>query len=472
MLAVAGWIDTTTGWWTPLPQPRAHTLLYIAAAPPVFLDNPRPPGDALAQNQLYLVRSGVVLRAALRQPEVAKLGMVQAQADPVGWLRKRIAVDSPSPGFLHIIVHGEEPDGLIVLANAVSRAYLDEVAGKDRDKRLEQLKRLKDRKAAFEQRVERQRKQLRTSDMEVSSSNGENQTIQEQIMLEDLRNTLKQLAQIRLDLRKLQVSLGLIGRRGGSAWQGYAAALSFSSTAGSPVNLAVVGVLHEMPFVLYSTPYGAIPNPFLPDPATVATYLDRDPTVLDYLRQANELKGQMERLRQTSASQATFQERRTKIRADLAKIEEAIKKRREELRPLVTEEARKQAEQQAQTTRLNLIQQYVQLQEMERALGADANRLAEQTKQPPKATADVARLREDIAKADAALARADYQIEALEAEQEAAPRATLVEEASLEVPEDDGQLKRMNRVVVALGGLGVLLLIFAGLEFLISKPRH
>jgi hypothetical protein len=71
---------------------------------------------------------------------VAALITVAEKPNPLEWLTDEIQVDfSMGPEILSIALSGDKPEELVVLVNAVMKAYLDEFANEEVNKRRERL---------------------------------------------------------------------------------------------------------------------------------------------------------------------------------------------------------------------------------------------------------------------------------------------------------------------------------------------
>ena len=91
--------------------------------------------------QIELIKSDLVLQAALRDPNVASLPLIRAEADPVSWLRRRLVVGFGSDSeIMAVQMYGTEGevDQLKQLVDAVVSAYLNEVASSQRQRMLDQ----------------------------------------------------------------------------------------------------------------------------------------------------------------------------------------------------------------------------------------------------------------------------------------------------------------------------------------------
>jgi succinoglycan biosynthesis transport protein ExoP len=135
--------------WTIVPAPRAtaRAMVHIAAKPEGGLPGRvQDPNDFanFQRTQLTVVKSQLVLNAALRNPHVLALEIVHEQAAPMEWLMQELEVDfSMGPEVLKIAMKGEDGDALKVLVNAVMHAYLTEFINHQEVKRAERLEQLK-----------------------------------------------------------------------------------------------------------------------------------------------------------------------------------------------------------------------------------------------------------------------------------------------------------------------------------------
>src|SRR5437588_753954 len=114
----------------PIPVPQRVERLPVPAPPGSGVARhagartPTPAMGSHQRNQMALVKSRLVLVSALRDPRVAKLGVIARQAeqgvDPVEWLEREVQVDfSVAPEDLRISMSGLETDDLVVLVNAL-----------------------------------------------------------------------------------------------------------------------------------------------------------------------------------------------------------------------------------------------------------------------------------------------------------------------------------------------------------------
>jgi hypothetical protein len=95
--------------------------------------------EILRKTQIALLQSNFVLTAALRNPSVGSLPIIQRHADPVKWLQDNLALSYPKDGcLLEISLSGDESEkeDLAAVVDSVAKAYKDEVIDQARQRRL------------------------------------------------------------------------------------------------------------------------------------------------------------------------------------------------------------------------------------------------------------------------------------------------------------------------------------------------
>ena len=86
------------------------------------------PFEIYKGTQAQMLTSDVVLVAALRKPEVAKLSIVQDEDDPVRWLAKNVKVELPlNTEIMKVSLSDTRKNEVAVLVRAVVDAYMNEV---------------------------------------------------------------------------------------------------------------------------------------------------------------------------------------------------------------------------------------------------------------------------------------------------------------------------------------------------------
>ncbi len=108
-------------------------------------------GDFVAfqKTQITVVKSQLVLNAALQDEKISQLGLVREHPnDMIEWLNKELVVNfADGPEILSISLTGDEPTDLVPLVNAIMKAYLKEFVLREetaRTKHIDHLRKLRD----------------------------------------------------------------------------------------------------------------------------------------------------------------------------------------------------------------------------------------------------------------------------------------------------------------------------------------
>jgi succinoglycan biosynthesis transport protein ExoP len=94
--------------------------------------------EAYRKTQVQLIKSPLVLMAALRRPGVDNLSIFDGEQDKVGWLMKNVQVSAPMESeVIQIRLRGEDPQEVTDVVNAVTNSYLNDVVNKEKAERLQ-----------------------------------------------------------------------------------------------------------------------------------------------------------------------------------------------------------------------------------------------------------------------------------------------------------------------------------------------
>jgi capsular exopolysaccharide synthesis family protein len=116
------------------------------------------------KTQMTLVKTQLVIDAALRDPAVRALKTVQNWGDPRTTLRDQIKVDfTQGPEILRITMHGDRAADLVVLVNAVMKAYLEEFVHAEGRRRASRLAHLEEMLADHSRSLREKRLKLAAS---------------------------------------------------------------------------------------------------------------------------------------------------------------------------------------------------------------------------------------------------------------------------------------------------------------------
>jgi capsular exopolysaccharide synthesis family protein len=406
--------------WKLVPEKHtAQTLLRVESTPPALLfSSPENPGNALnyQRAQLALVKSRLVLNAALRQQHVAELPSVRDRLDPVEWLEKNIKADySLAPEILRISMNGADPAELKVLVNAVREAYLHEIVDKEKEDRNIRLERLKRLHADYDERLRTSRANLRKLAEGVGTQDSQTLAHRQQFAQERLAQTQRELAQIQSELRKTRLDAAAHEAR----------RKALEDTA---------------------------------DAAAVEELIGKDPVLLKHRQGIADLELKIEAAKRV----ALRGEDEPSIKRDRARIEslnKAIAERRAKLRPTALEQVREKARNTAALHGADLRGRTALLEEMEKSLSQDAEKLEKAAHQIGRGAIDLESHKQDLAQAEDMAKKLGAQVEALNVEFQAPSRVSVIEHAV--VNEGDGRKRKL--LLTGGAGLGACLLCLLGL---------
>jgi capsular exopolysaccharide synthesis family protein len=418
------------GWFATPTRYTAKALLDVAANPPKVIfntnENRIDPFHTFQKKQLALVRSRPVVAAALRQPKVAELSAVREQLDPVEWLEQRVQGDySVAPEILRISMTGDRPQELVVLVDAVTEAYLQEIVNKEHKRRLERLDQLKELYNTHEDTLRRKRQALR--DLAASAGSGDAKTLalKHRFAIEQLALAEKELMDVQSHLRKVRVEVAdLLAKRNG------------------PDDLSV------------------------PESA-VEEQVKRDPLVQQYVKQAADLEEFVDGLKRVTA-RGDGEPALRKAHKDLEAARAALTARRAEARPQVVAELRQRARDDAGAMLIQLQGRTTLLVEHEKVLGEVVDRLRKETQSMNQSGLSLGSLQDDIPRAENLVKTVAAELDALNVELQAPPRITLLETAALSPME-----ARKRRLMVSGGAaLAALALVLGGISWWEFRSRR
>ena len=196
---------------------RAQARLHVAAEPPKVLfqtvetqihDDYR----RYQSTQQTLVRSHLVLSAALRDPKVGGCATLRRQVDPTEWLGENLKVEFVGGSeVMEISLNGSAPEDLAIIVNRVVKAYMDEVVDVDARRRMgrrDQLVKYKDRYAEL---LKRKRETMRKLAESVGSDDHSTLALRQQYAMEDKHHLESELRSVLSQKRRLEAELKTAG---------------------------------------------------------------------------------------------------------------------------------------------------------------------------------------------------------------------------------------------------------------------
>lgn len=134
------------GVWMFLPaaKPYAFTKLYFQSRPAGSVDHPDPPVNQ--QTQKELITSRIVLRSAVEDPAVAKLTCITETEDPIGWLIRELEVDFPTGSeIMRITMREDRADEARMILDKVAQVYMTKIGNEALENRKQRKKKLEEK---------------------------------------------------------------------------------------------------------------------------------------------------------------------------------------------------------------------------------------------------------------------------------------------------------------------------------------
>ena len=202
----------------PAGKHTARAQLYVSAnAPKVMFDTKEAKAEFgnYLKSQMAMVRSRPVLKRALARSEVAALGILRMEEDPLEWLEAKLQVDTAvSPEILRISLTGDQPEELAALVDAVTQVYLQEVVNKEHNERLGRLRQLEEISKKYEDQIREYRTKRKSLAEKMGTGDPQALAIRERLIAERLAAPEKELLQVQSELRRLQVEAAALKTEG------------------------------------------------------------------------------------------------------------------------------------------------------------------------------------------------------------------------------------------------------------------
>lgn len=199
--------------------PTVYALVLVAREPPRILQEQpaRMNREDFADHvdlQVALLKSPLVLKAALSAEEVTKVETVKQQKDPTAWLAGRLQVDADKrTGILRVAVSGGEPEEQAVLANAVADAFVVEIGQKEgrlKQNRMDQLKKFY---AEHDAMLRDKRAVLKRMSVALGADGGKLLDLKRQFARKQLEAVEKELLAVQAQIRKTRIEITLAKAR-------------------------------------------------------------------------------------------------------------------------------------------------------------------------------------------------------------------------------------------------------------------
>jgi capsular exopolysaccharide synthesis family protein len=192
---------------------EATAFIRVATSQEQIIASARPYNDLVEyeifkNTQLQLVKSRLVLVAALRNPDVVPLQLDQRENDPTAWLADELIVRYPGRAeIMEVAMRSRDPKEARALVQAVVDAYLQDVVNVDARRRRERLNDLDRIYSDKEAEVRQVRTNLKALAETLGSSEKETITLKQQIAMQQVGEFSRQLMLAQFELQKTKNDL-------------------------------------------------------------------------------------------------------------------------------------------------------------------------------------------------------------------------------------------------------------------------
>jgi len=167
--------------------------------------------EAYRKTQVQLIKSPLVLMAALRRPGIDSLGTLKGEEDKVGWLMRNVQVSAPMESeVLQVRLRGEDAREITQIVNAVTNAYLTDVVNKEKTERLRRRdtleKKYKENMAEVRSRLDVYNNLARS----LGTTDSAEVATQRALLLDHLGTLRAQQTQLQRDLALLDAELAVM----------------------------------------------------------------------------------------------------------------------------------------------------------------------------------------------------------------------------------------------------------------------
>jgi succinoglycan biosynthesis transport protein ExoP len=405
----------------------ARALLHVSSVRPrIMLPDHElvPEYGAYQRTQLTFVKSRLVLNAALKREDVAKLPVITRQVDPIEWLEKELQVDFANGSeILRISMSGQEAAVPMALVNAVTQAYLDEVVDDEGKRRRDRYDLLKQTWRNYQESLREKRKELRRLTEQAGSDDKKTVANIQQLELERLGRVESELARVQSELRNLRVEARVLEEE---------RALNTSEVT----------------------------------PAMIEQEIARDHSI-------EVLHARVERAERGISQNARLVRSPNdpilvKYRQELAAAKADLAAQYKKLGPIIAAQLREKMHSDL-GARGALLQERIKiLSGIEAVMKDDVKRLSERSRSMSQTTVDLFSIQDEIGSADEIAKKVGAEIETLNLELQAPPRIRLVEKAALPRTKDELRPLKMS----GMAGLGAFALVLAGVSFWEFRSRR
>ena len=411
----------------PAAKYSARAMLHVnSVAPRILLAVRELNADygAYQRTQLAMLKSRLVLNAALKQAGVAKLKVVAEQIDPIEWLEKEVQVDFANGSeILRISMSGNEAAEIMAIVNAVTQAYRDEVVDVEAKTRRDRYEMLKQTWNRYQENLREKRKELRQLTEQTGSDDKKTVADFQQLELERLGRVESELARVQSELRSLRVEAQVLQEE-------------------QAMNAADIS------------------------PAMIEAEVNKDRSIelLDArMAQSQKAFDQVSRLVRNGGD-PSLQRQRNEFEA----ARTALVAQKKKLYPIFAQQLQEKTRDDAGLKTRLLRERIKILSGLESVLANDVKRLSDKSHSITRNSVDLFSIQDEIAAADDIAKAIRVEVESLDLELQAPARIRLLEKAELPRTKDESRPLK----VAGMAGCSAFALVLVGVSFWEFRARR
>jgi succinoglycan biosynthesis transport protein ExoP len=458
----------------PLPTHNVRSVLQISAVAPrvMFAVADHNPLDQFQRTQIAIVKSRQVIRAALDNPEVAALETVRGKPDPVLWVEKAIKADFLlGPEMLCITLSGNDPEPLIPIVNALTKAYMDVIDGKDHQKNRARLQELKGLHDAYSNKVHTRQDEQAALALRAGARDPQNLFLKQRMVLEEAIQAKRQLATIQSEIQRLTVRAQALGIEQAPMLPS-AAVVSLCPPSAQPVFSALaIFVPSQQLFEAHSLYALEKEVKDLQVPSEVVDdMLTKDPEVQTQKKKVDAARKHLGLFEETVVNLKEDRRYQAAISA-LKAAELAYTTLCDQLRLRIVREVRTKMISDQMTSKAAAVGQGTTIKielntwrTLEKACLHDSERLAKESDNLNQYTLQLEKMGREITAQEETMRKFAAEVEALQVEQRAPSRIAQVEQAVV-YPGDRSAKQIIMVAGLGAGSFGLVLFAFGWLEF-------
>jgi capsular exopolysaccharide synthesis family protein len=213
---ILGGLASAAAWalYNPTRFRTSSSVRILSVAPTVVQSNRSLVDESLnldfyLATQSTLLRSDMVLNKALGYPGISDLPTIREQEDPISWLGSSLQVGF-SGEIMTIGLYGDRDRDIIAIVNAVTNAYIKEVAGKEKENRQTRANWLNNLITKMKITLEERKQTLRTLAHMTGSSDRGTLAFRQQLLYQDLASRRSVVDEYDREISELQVQISLL----------------------------------------------------------------------------------------------------------------------------------------------------------------------------------------------------------------------------------------------------------------------